>query len=172
MKFGDILKQILEKHEIKQTKLAENLNVTQPYISNVIKGRTYSFGLDTINKMAKNFNLSEKEKQDLIQAAYNESGTKKSQSLKNLISNTTVPLLDWNKLDKQENIFTLKIKDDSYLPEFTKDDLITVDPKTTPKKGMFVLIKTAKKISIEKYEKTSNNIEIFGIVVSKKKKYI
>jgi predicted XRE-type DNA-binding protein len=115
MKFGDILKQILETHEIKQTELAKDLKVTQPYISNVIKGRTYSFGLDTINKMAKNFDLSEKEKQDLIQAAYNESGTKKSQSLKNLISDTPIPLLDWSKLDKQDNIFKLKIKDDSFL---------------------------------------------------------
>ncbi|HAT1982219.1 TPA: helix-turn-helix domain-containing protein [Legionella pneumophila] len=60
-----------------------------------------------------------------------------------------------------KNAFALKIKDESMTPEFRIDDVIIVDPDTSPKPGDFVvaLIEGEQEVIVRKYKQLSASKE-------------
>ena len=61
-----------------------------------------------------------------------------------------------------KNAFALKIKDESMMPEFRINDVIIVDPDTSPKPGDFVvaLIEGEQEVIVRKYKQLSAAKEI------------
>ena len=49
--------------------MAEELEISTPYMSDVEKGRRYSFDLDKLEKIAKILNMSEEEKNEMMDLA-------------------------------------------------------------------------------------------------------
>ncbi len=56
-----------------------------------------------------------------------------------------------------KNAFALKIKDDSMIPEFRANDVLVIDPDTSPKPGDFVvaLIEGEQEVIVRKYKQLS-----------------
>lgn len=61
-----------------------------------------------------------------------------------------------------KNAFALQIKDESMVPEFRIDDVIIVDPDTSPKPGDFVvaLIEDEQEVIVRKYKQLSASKEL------------
>lgn len=60
-----------------------------------------------------------------------------------------------------KNAFALKIQDDSMIPEFRANDVLIIDPETTPKPGDFVvsLIEGEQEVIVRKYKQLSASKE-------------
>lgn len=64
--FGEFISLKRKEKRITLKAMAEELEISTPYMSDVEKGRRYSFDLDKLEKIAKILNMSEEEKNEMM----------------------------------------------------------------------------------------------------------
>ncbi len=67
--FGEFISLKRKEKRITLKDMAEELEISTPYMSDVEKGRRYSFDLDKLEKIAKILNMSEEEKNEMMDLA-------------------------------------------------------------------------------------------------------
>ena len=67
--FGEFISLKRKEKRITLKAMAEELEISTPYMSDVEKGRRYSFDLDKLEKIAKILNMSEEEKNEMMDLA-------------------------------------------------------------------------------------------------------
>lgn len=67
--FGEFISLKRKEKRITLKAMAEELEISTPYMSDVEKGRRYSFDLDKLEKIAKILNMSEDEKNEMMDLA-------------------------------------------------------------------------------------------------------
>ena len=67
--FGEFISLKRKEKRITLKAMAEELEISTPYMSDVEKGRRYSFDLDKLEKISKILNMSEEEKNEMMDLA-------------------------------------------------------------------------------------------------------
>lgn len=67
--FGEFISLKRKEKRITLKAMAEELEISTPYMSDVEKGRRYSFDLEKLEKIAKILNMSEEEKNEMMDLA-------------------------------------------------------------------------------------------------------
>jgi SOS-response transcriptional repressor LexA len=153
--------ELMKKNNIGISQLARDVNIPQPTLYRLLKGKTSDIRLSTLIEIADFFSVSV--------ADLAKSNSENSIEVKNITASKVIPILSWKEVGKcwlnnnnkndyfypsvkcSENAFALKSKT-AFEKTFSKDTIFVIDPHVDAVDGDFVIVsyKNATEATIRK----------------------